>query len=352
MKKFVFLSLIILFSTKTQNIFANQNIFTVDNIVVNGELTSDNNNSREKYLNIGFKKAFKNLVINLLRKEDQKKILSTDLKRIKSLIENYRVLEEKILEKKEYMLKLSITFDKNKTTKFFYDKNIPYSESSDLEIILYPITILKSEPQIFSNNKFFEEWNDNEDFESISFILPVENIEDINFIKKNAQVLEEMDLSRLVDNYEIKNSTILILRYDERKLNVFLKTNLSGIKKNNKVEFTVDDLKDKEVRADLIKGLKFYINELWKEENLIDISTPAYLTVIAKLENAETLESITSRLKRINFIESYTINELSKNLAKIKIRYLGKIRNLQESFAKNGFEFEIMHDQWILNLSS
>ena len=106
------------------------------------------------------------------------------------------------------------------------------------------------------------------------------------------------------------------------------------------------------MRADLIKSLKFYVNELWKEENLVDISTPAYLTVISELENPETLENITSRLKRINFIESYTINELSKNLAKIKIRYLGKIRNLQESFAKNGFEFQIIHDQWILNLSS
>ena len=52
MKKFILLSLIILFSIKTQNISANQNTFTVDNIVVEGELTSDNNNSREKYLNL------------------------------------------------------------------------------------------------------------------------------------------------------------------------------------------------------------------------------------------------------------------------------------------------------------
>ena len=67
------------------------------------------------------KKAFKNLVINLLRKEDQKKVLSTDLKMIKSLIENYRILQEKNLDK-EYTLELSLTFDKNKTKDFFYKK--------------------------------------------------------------------------------------------------------------------------------------------------------------------------------------------------------------------------------------
>ena len=212
--------------------------------------------------------------------------------------------------------------------------------------------ILESEPQVFSQNKFFEEWNDNQDFENISFILPVENIEDINFIKKNAQVLEEIDLNRLVDNYEIKNSTILILRYDKKKLKVFFKTNLNGTKKNNKAEFTVENLKNKEVRADLIRGLKFYINDLWKEENLVDISVPAYLTVTAKLNNPTTLKNVLSKFKGMSFIESYNIEELNKNFVKIKIKYLGKIKNLQNSFVTNGFKFEIINDEWILSLSS
>ena len=276
MKKLIFLSLIILFSIKTQNIYANQSTFTVDNIVVKGELTSDSKTSREKYLNTGFKKGFKNLVINLLRKKDQKGILSTDLEKIKSLIENYSIQEEKKVDN-DYILKLTVTFNKEKTKEFFFSKNIPYSETSNLEIILYPIMILDSELQLFSKNKFFEEWNEYKDFENINFILPVENIEDINFIKNHVHKLEETDLSKLVNNYEIKNSTILIFRYDKKKLNVFLKTNLGGIKKINKVNFEVESLENKQVRTDLISSLKFFINEFWKEENLVDISTPASL---------------------------------------------------------------------------
>ncbi len=183
MKKFVFLSLIILFLIKTQNISSNVNTFAVDNIEVTGEFTVESDNIREKYLNIGFRKGFKNLVINLLKKEDQKKILSTDLKKIKSLIENYKIMEEKKKDKK-YSIKLYINFDQKKTKQFFYENNIPYSVSSSLEIILYPIMIENSELQIFSENKFFEEWNDNKYFDDINFLLPVENIENINFIKK------------------------------------------------------------------------------------------------------------------------------------------------------------------------
>ena len=97
--------------------------------------------------------------------------------------------------------------------------------------------ISNSELQIFSQNKFFEEWNENRRFENINFILPIENIEDINFIKKNIDILEEIDLERIVDNYEIKNSTILIFRYDKKKLNVFL-NKFNGIKKINKINLS------------------------------------------------------------------------------------------------------------------
>ena len=94
--------------------------------------------------------------------------------------------------------------------------------------------ILDSELQLFSKNKFFEEWNEYKDFENINFILPVENIEDINFIKNHVHKLEETDLSKLVNNYEIKNSTILILRYYKKKLNIFIKTNFNEAKKFSK----------------------------------------------------------------------------------------------------------------------
>ena len=73
-----------------------------------------------------------------------------------------------------------------------------------MQTIIYPILILNSELQVFSKNKFFEEWNVEEEFDNIDFVLPVENLDDIAFIKNNLSVLEEINLNQLVDNYEIK----------------------------------------------------------------------------------------------------------------------------------------------------
>ena len=348
MKKVIFLSLIILFFAKTQNVFADQDNFTVDNIIISGEIR--NNNYRNVYIESAFRKGFEKLSDNILQKKDQKKILSTDLSTIKSLAQNYQIIEEEILDNK-YKAKITITFDRLLVNSFFYKKGISYSESTKLETIVYPILILNSELQVFSNNKFFEEWNTNEGFDNIDFILPVENLDDISFIKKNLPVLEEINLNQLVDNYEIKNSAILILRYDEKVLNIFLKTNFKNVRKLKKIELNVKNLQDKKVRESVIVNLKSYIHDLWKEQNLIDISVPSYLTINAPINKPNSLGDIIKRINTISLITNYYIDELDNDSVKIRIKYLGKIKNLQDSFTDNGFIFKISNNEWQLRLA-
>ena len=289
--------------------------------------------------------------MGIIRKNDQKELLSTDLKTIKSLISNYRILEEDFFED-EYRLKVSIVFDRYLVGKFLQINNISYSEVKSLDMLLYPILIKNSELEVLSGNEFFLEWNEQNEIKNINFVLPVENLDDLDFIKKNIFQLEEINLSRLVDNYEIKNSTILILRYDKEKLNVFLKSNLEGSLKAKKITYNNKDLDNINIRQDIIKNLKYYINELWKEENLVDISAPSFLTLNAKINDRNSLKSIIDKIKKINLIQNYKIEELDSKSAKIKIKFFGQIKNLQNSFLENGFEFKILHDEWSIYLTS
>ena len=59
MKTVILFLLIILFSIKTQNIFANTSVFTVDNIEIKGE--TNKKNYRNTYLQVAFKKGFQKL---------------------------------------------------------------------------------------------------------------------------------------------------------------------------------------------------------------------------------------------------------------------------------------------------
>ena len=349
MKKVILLSLIILFLSKTQNIFAKTDTFIVDNIEVTGKINDIN--YRETYLTISFRKGFQSLIENILKKEDQNKLSGVSLETIKSLVESYRILEENDVSGK-YKLKTQVTFSRSLINDFFYKKNISYSEVTRLNIVVYPILILNSELQLFEKNQFLIEWNDNKELKNIDFILPVENVDDINFIKDNLTSLEERNIDRLVDNYEIKNSSILIFRKNDKDLNVFLKTNFQGTRKVKKFEFGNRDIEKKEVRAQIIKNLKSRINDFWKEQNLIDISTPSFLTVSTKIKSADTLSQIIKKFDSMNLIDQYRVETMDKNNLKIKIKYFGKIKNLQDSFIENGFKFKILHNEWNLILES
>ena len=349
MKKIIIFLLIILFFTKTQNVFGNTKVFTVDNIEVDGK--SSEKNYRKKSIQVAFRTGFQKLIKNIIRKEQQRELLSTDLETINSLISSYRILEETVLQD-TYNIKYLVKFNRSSVEKFLRNKNVSYSQIKKLNIIIYPILVNNSELQVFSKNKFFEEWNKEENFENINFILPVENLDDLNFIRNNIDDLEEINMSKLVDNYEIKNSAILILRYDENKLNIFLKTKLFNTTKVKKIDFNLDDMNKIEARSDIILKLKNYIHELWKEENLIDISAPSYLTVNTSIQDNSSLTKIIQRIKNISLIDNYTIEEISNESVKIKIKFFGKIKNLKDGFESNGIEIKIIHNEWNLYLNT
>ena len=349
MKKIIIFSLIILFFTKTQNVLSNSDTFTVDNIEVSGKTNVQNYKSR--HLDIAFRKGFEKLITSIVRKKNQQNLLSTDIKTIKFLLSNYRILEESITQN-QHKIKINVTFDRAQVSRFLFTQNISYSEVKKLDILIYPITILNSDLKIFSNNKFFEEWNKNKDYENISFILPVENLDDIDFIKKNLSELEEVNLDQIVNNYNIKNKAVIIFRYDNKNLNVFLKTDLEGIKKFKKISFGEKDLQTFEVRKSIISDIKNYINELWKEENLIDISTPSYLALKTSIKNKSSLKKIIEKIEEISLIDNYIVEQLDNESAKIKIKFFGKIKNLQNNFVEQGIKIRVLNDEWNLYLES
>ena len=346
MKKIVFfLLLILLFLYKTQNVFAYQDAFTVDKIIIEGKIKQ--NNYKERYIDIAFRKGFEKLLRNILKIEDQKKIFSTELAIIKSFIQSYRIVDEQEIEGK-YRVEISLSFKEESINQFFQKKGISYSASQSFETLIYPIFIKNSELQVFSGNKFFEEWNMNKEFEGINFILPVESLDDLVFIKKNKDDLEEIDIQSLVDKYEIKNSAILILRYDESVLNVFIKTDFKGFKKLKKIDIFVKDLDNKKVREETILKLKSIVHDMWKDQNLIDTSTPSYLTLNVQFNKPHNLKEVISKIKKISIIKSHNIQELNKNNAIIKIKYLGKIKSLENFLTQSGFRLKIQDNEWNL----
>ena len=85
-----------------------------------------------------------------------------------------------------------------------------------------------------------EEWNNFEkigDNEFIDYILPAENIDDIQLIYQNKDNLESFDVKKILSNYDIKNHIFLLIKPSENNLNIFLKGSIAenNIIKNFKI---------------------------------------------------------------------------------------------------------------------
>ena len=81
------------------------------------------NFDKNKVIDLGFNKAFFELVYSLIKSPDFKKIDNIRLNEIKSMIETFSIKEEKFIDQK-YYLNLGVSFNKKKIFRYLEKKNI------------------------------------------------------------------------------------------------------------------------------------------------------------------------------------------------------------------------------------
>ena len=185
---FVFLSLILFFFS-TDKVEAKS--FSVDNIEISKpfEINFDKNSVIDE----GFVKAFSELILTITISSDQKVIKDIKLNEIKGMIESFSIKEEKFIND-VYYVNLGVSFNKKKIFKYLENKNIFPSIPKKKKFLFIPIIVDEDKENllIFSDNELFNEWNNFiKSSHLIEYLLPTEDLEDINLIKKNYNIIEQ-----------------------------------------------------------------------------------------------------------------------------------------------------------------
>ena len=123
----------------------------------------------------------------LIQSKDLDKTKSISLNEIKSMIETFSIKEEKFINK-TYNLNLGVSFNKKKIFKYIDSKNIFPAQIVEEKFLFIPIIIDQSNADllVFLNNVIYKNWKeDNNKNYLIEYILPTEDLEDLNLIKKN-----------------------------------------------------------------------------------------------------------------------------------------------------------------------
>lgn len=348
MNKIIFYIFIIVFFVKTGNVFSSNNIFNVDNIVVKNTA----NQNKEKLLDKAFQEGFEKLTKKILINKDLLSVEKTSLKEIKKLVSTYQIIENEEFYVNDEV-KVNLSFDREKINRFFYVKGISYADISDTDVVIFPVLIKNNDFFLFSENYFYNNWSNqyfDEENEFINYVLPIENLEDLQLINSNKNDLESLPIKQILSNYDLKDYIFLIITIKKNKIDIFLKGSISGNRVIKNFSVSSGDEGEDIIYNNAIKEVKREIDEIWKLQNLIDIRTPSFLNTVLEIKKDNDLLNLRKALNKIDLIESYNVMELNTNYAKIKIKYLGKINKIKSKLDNQGIRVIISNNEWKLKL--
>ena len=351
MSKYLFILSIIVFLFKTETVFSVETIYDVNNIQVSGKL--NNNLDNNKLIEEAFRKAFLIFINKTLLEKDIETLSKTNIQIIKDFIFSHQIVSQKKNTDGEIMLTVNIKFDPKKINNYLSINNISYADISEISISILPILRKENNLFIFSDNIFYNEWNKTEnnkkntEAQLINYNLALENAEDLFYINNNKENLELIDINKLNSLSEEKNKIFLILTLNE-DAKVFIKAyfNEKEVIKN----ITLNNNSTDDYNS-LIMNVKNQINQIWKEQNLIDINTPAYLDIIFDIKKINDFLKFRTFLDTIDIIDNYSILEITNKYAKIRMKYKGKISNLREKFLNEKININIENNEWSLSFN-
>ena len=343
--KFYKLIIILIVFFKTETVFSENNLFSVNNI----KLEKKDKITQKALADKAIKTGFNQLVEKILLENDSNKLLDLKFNSIKKLVSYYQVTELSDEGNINQLLNFSVTFDKEKMHNLFYEKGISYSEISDKELYILPLLIKDEQIFIFNNNFFYEKWNEIYKSDLIEFILPLENIEIIQKINQYKNNLIDLNLKELFKEYPNKNLALILIE-DSNSSNekVYIKSIIQEKNISKNLNLKKNDPKLKNFYEKIIIVSKKELINLVKSKNLIDIRTPSFLNAKMDINQSSNLVELNSRIKNIDLIENIYVQKFNKDYVDIRIKYLGKLNKIISELKKENIDLKLIEDKWII----
>ena len=340
---FCFLALLNIFFS-TENIQAKT--FSINDIEISTpfEINFDKN----KIIDEGFAQAFNRLVLSILQTQDQKKLSKTSLGLIKSMIETFSIQEEKFINE-VYYLSLNVSFNKKKILNLMEKKNIFPSLPVEKNIFFLPIIVDKNKDEIsiFSENYIFNNWNsNNQKYHLLRYILPTEDLDDFNLIKRYSKILESYNFSEIIKKYNFDEHIISIIFKENNTIKVLNKINFDQEEDLKNISFQNLNIDNYKEADKLIESLKSVYENYWKSKNEINTSVKMSLTVSINNNSNSEISKFEEILNNADLVYNYYIYKFNNKDSFYKIIFNGSPDHFLKFMKNKNYEFDIQNKIW------
>jgi len=342
---FIFLSLNIFFFSTVKS---EGKTFDIDNIEISSpfEITFDKN----YVIDEGFKKAFLELISLIVKSSDKKKINLIKKNEIKGMVETFSIKEEKFIDEM-YYVNMGVSFHKKKIFSYLEKKNIFPSIPIKKKILFIPIIIdeEKNDLLIFSKNKIFDEWkNFSKSFHLLEYILPTEDLEDINIIKSKYENIEKYDFKDITKKYSLSDSIITLIFINEKEIRILSKINIQKniILKNQ--SFSKINIEDMEQIKNIIFLLKNSYEDHWKDLNQINTSIKLSLNIMVENNDNSKILNFENALKNTDLIYDFIIQKFDRDFTYYQVLFNGTPNIFLKNMSEKNYKFDTQNQIWKL----
>ena len=342
---FVLLSLNILFFSTDK---VNAKSFNVNNIEISKPFKI--NFDKNKVIDDGFIKAFSDLISTITISSDQAVIEGIKLAQIKGMIESFSVKEEKFIDE-IYYVNLGVSFNKKKVFNYLEKKNIFPSVPNRKKFLLLPIIIEENNDNLitFSENRLFNNWNmHNKTSHLIEYLLPTEDLEELNLIKKNYETIEQYNFKDITKKYNLEDSIVTLVFKNENNLRILSRITIEDkvVLKNH--SFSDINLDNQTGLAELIYRLKISYEDHWKIFNRINTSIKLPILVKVDTNNNFKVSNFEKILNEISLIYDYFVLKFDKNHIYYQIIFNGTPNIFLKLMKDKNFVFSTENKTWTL----
>ncbi len=298
----------------------------------------------------GFKKSFFELLNSLVKSSDFEKIKKIQLNEIKSMIESFTIKEEKFVDQ-TYFLKMGVNFDKRKIYNFLEKKNIFPSQIKHQKFLFLPILIDENNNKIilYSDNPIYKKWNvDNSKNYLIEFLLPTEDLEDLNYINSKIDDIENYDFDEIVKKYYLENFIISLFYKNNNDIKILSKIYIKDKEIIINNLFQNYNLNEEKELFGFINELKTIYEDLWKEQNQINTSIKLPLMIRINNQNLKDSIKFENTISEIDLISYYSVKNFNKKHIYYEIIFNGTPNNFIKLMSEKNYNLDTQNKIWIL----
>ena len=308
----------------------------------------DINFDKSKVVDKAFNKAFKILFFKLVESKDKSKINVISLKDKKSLIENFSISDEMFVDNK-YIAKFNVQFNKRKILNYLNNKSLIPSSPIEIKSFILPILIDRNSNELYYQNQniFYNNWNSNtKNYHLIKYVLPNEDIEDYNIIKKNINNIENYDFKEISEKYNLKNEIILIILKSNSLIRVFSKIKFGKKDFFSNNIYNLDNIENEEEINAIIFNIKDNYEDKWKSSNKINTSIEMPIKLSIDAGNAKFSEKMENKLSSIDLISDFKIEMFNNKEIIYKINFNGNPNKLLNIMSLYDFKVDTSKEIW------